>query len=196
MRIFGINNEIIEIRVSRFSDDTRLRLEINDEEDTQILQNYLHKLYIRADTNNITSMPSSKYELLRYGKEQEIKTAINLQIIWVFEYWQHRTSQRSGKMMSSWSTFTLHIRNMVEKARDKMRFVLRVFQSRKRSLMLTLLRPLVIPLLEYCCQLWNPWKAKVIQTTEAIQRTLTYKIINVNNCNCWERQHRPKLYSL
>ena len=73
--------------------------------------------------------------------------------------------------MSNKATFTLHIRNIVKKARDKMGWVLRVFQSRKRSLMLTLLKSLINPLLEYCCQLLNPWKAKDIQAIEAIQRT-------------------------
>ena len=38
-----------------------------------------------------------------------------------------------------------------------------------KFLMLTLLKSLVIPQLEYCCQLWNPWKAKDIQAIEAIQ---------------------------
>ena len=83
--------------------------------------------------------------------------------------------------MSYTATFTLHIRNIVEKARDKMGWVLRVFQSRKRSFMLTLLKSLIIPLLEYCCQLWNPRKAKDIQATEAIQRTITYKITEVQH---------------
>ena len=77
-----------------------------------------------------------------------------------------------------------------------MGWVLRVFQSRKRFLMLTLLKSLVIPLLEYCCQLWNPWKAKDIQAIEAIQRTFTYKIIEVQHLNYWERLHELKLYSL
>ena len=61
--------------------------------------------------------------------------------------------------------------------------------------MLALLKFLVIPLLEYCCQLWNPWKAKDIQAIEAIQRTLTYKITEVQHLN-WERLHELKLYSL
>ena len=71
-----------------------------------------------------------------------------------------------------------------------------MFQSRKRSLMLTLLKSLVIPQLEYCCQLWNPWKAKDIQAIEAIQRTFTYKITEVQHLNYWERLHELKLYSL
>ena len=70
--------------------------------------------------------------------------------------------------MSNTATFTLHNRKIVKKARDKMGWVLRVFQSWKRSLILTLLKYLVIPLLEYCSQLWNPWKAKDIQAIEAI----------------------------
>ena len=74
-----------------------------------------------------------------------------------------------------------------------MGWVLRVFQSRERSLMLTLLKSLVIPLLEYCCQLWNPWKVKDIQAIEDIQRTFTYKITEVQH---WERLHELKLDSL
>ena len=99
-------------------------------------------------------------------------------------------------MMSNTATFTLHIRNIVKKARDKMRWVLRVFQSRKCSLMLTLLKSLVIPLQEYCCQLWNPWKAKDIQAIEAIQQMFTHKITEVQHFNYWERLHELKLYSL
>ena len=98
--------------------------------------------------------------------------------------------------MSNTATFTLHIRNIVKKARDKMGWVLRVFQSRKPSLMLTLLKSLIILLLEYCCQLWNPWKAKEIRAIEAIQQTFTYKITEVQHLNYWERLHELKLYSL
>ena len=99
-------------------------------------------------------------------------------------------------MMSNIATFTLHIINIVKKARDKMGWVLRVFQSRKRSLILTPFISLVIPLLEYYCQLWNPWKAKDIQAIKAIQRTFTYKITEVQHLNYWERLHELKLYSL
>ena len=77
-----------------------------------------------------------------------------------------------------------------------MGWVLSVFQSRERYLMMTLLKSLVIPLLEYCCQFWNPWKAKDIQAIEAIQRTFTYKITEVQHLNYWERLHELKLYSL
>ena len=53
-----------------------------------------------------------------------------------------------------------------------------------------------IPLLEYCCQLWNSWKTKDIQAIEAIQRTFTYKITEVQHLNYRERVHELKLCSL
>ena len=133
---------------------------------------------------------------MQYGKEQEIKTAT---IYKSYDYSNIDSKEQVrdlGIMMSNTATFTLHIRNIVKKARDKMGWVLRVFQSRHRSLMLTLFKSLVIPLLEYCCQLWNPWKAKDIQAIEAIQRTFTYKITEVQKLNYWERLHKLKLYSL
>ena len=59
----------------------------------------------------------------------------------------------------------------------------------------TVLKSLVIPLLEYCGQLCNPWKPKDIQAIEAIPRTFTYKITEVQYLNL-ERLHELKLYSL
>ena len=76
-----------------------------------------------------------------------------------------------------------------------MGWMLRPFQSRERSLMLTLLKSLVIPLIEYCCQLWNPWKAKDIQAIEAIQWTFTYKITEAQHLIYWERLRQLKIYS-
>ena len=160
-----------------------------------MIQNDLHKLYKLADTNNM-KFNANKFELLRYGKEQEIISTTT------YKSYDNSTLDNKeqvrdlGIMMSNTATFTLHIRNIVKKAREKMGWVLRVFQSRKCSLMLTILKSLVIPLLEYCCQLWNPWKAKDIQVIAAIKRTFTYKITEVQHLNYWERLHELKLYSL
>ena len=72
--ISDINYEITDSIVSCFADDTRILLGIKDEEDTQMLQKDLHKLYKWTDTNNM-KFDANKFELLRYGKEQEIKSA-------------------------------------------------------------------------------------------------------------------------
>ena len=69
-----INYEIADSTVSCFADDARILLGIKDGEDTQIVQNDLHKLYKWADTNNM-KFNAKKFELPRYGKELEIKSA-------------------------------------------------------------------------------------------------------------------------
>ena len=79
-------------------------------------------------------------------------------------------------MMSNTGTFTLHIINIVIKDRGKFGWVLRVFQWQKHSLMLTLLKSLVIPQLEYCCQLWNPYK-KDIQAIKLFNECLHTKAL-------------------
>ena len=156
-----------------------------------MIQNDLHK-YKLADTNNM-KFNANKFELLRYGKEREIKSAATYKSYDDSNIDNKEQVRDIGIMMSNTATFILRIRNIVKKAREKMGWVLRVFQSRQCSFMLTLLKFLVIPLLEYYCKLWNSWKAKYIQVIEAIQRTFTYKITEVQHLNYWERLHELKL---
>ena len=134
------------------------------------------------------------FELLYIKKWN--KNCNNLQPIWRYNTESKKKVRNLGIKMRNTATFTLHIRNIVQNARDKMGYVLREFQSQKRSLMLTLRKALVILLLEYCCQLWNPWNAKDIQVIEAIERIFTFKITEVQHLNYWERLHKLKLYSL
>ena len=77
-----------------------------------------------------------------------------------------------------------------------MEWILREFDSRKRSLMLALLKSHNNPSLQYYCQLWNPWKAKDVQAIDPIQRTFGYKINEVCHLNFWERLQKLKNYTL
>ena len=138
---------------------------------------------------------ASKFELVWYGKEQE-KTATHYKLYDDSNIDNKEQVRDLGILIFKRATFTLHIRNIVEKARDKMGWVLRVFQSRKGSLMLALLKSLVIYSLEYYCQLWNPWKARDIQAIEVIQWTFRNKIVAVKHLNYWERLQKLELHSL
>ena len=109
-----------------------------------MLQNDLHNLYNWADINNM-KFNANKFELLRYGKEQEIKSATTYKSYADANIDDKEQVSDLGIMMSNTATFALHIRNIVKNARDKVGWVLRVFQPRERSLMLALLKSLVIP---------------------------------------------------
>ena len=106
-----------------------------------MLQNYLHKLYKLGDTNNM-KFNANKFEFLRYGKEQGIKSATTYKSYDNSDIDDKEQIRDLGTMISNTATFTLHIKYTVKKARNKIGWVLRVFQSRKLSLMPTLLKSL------------------------------------------------------
>ena len=74
IHISDLNYKIADSTVSCFAGDNRILLGIKDEEDIQMLQNDLHKLYKWANTNNM-KFNANKFELLRYVKELEIESA-------------------------------------------------------------------------------------------------------------------------
>ena len=120
---------------------------------------YKNLLFLELNGKYINKV-QHMFELLRYGKEQEIKSAIPYKSYDDSNIDDKEQIRDLGIMMSNTATFTLNIRNIVKKARDKMGWVLRVFQSRKRSLMLTLWKSLVIPLLEYTLPALESMKSK------------------------------------
>lgn len=101
-----------------------------------------------------------------------------------------------GVTLSSDGTFSMHIINVTKKARGQVGWILRTFKTRDSLSMLTLYKSLVLPLLEYCCQLWSPWKVGDKQLLEGVQRFFTSKITAVNNLDYWGRLEALDLYSL
>ena len=67
-----------------------------------------NKLYKWADTNNM-KFNANKFELLRYGKEQEIKSATAYKSYDDSNIDDKVQLRDLGIMMSNTATFTLHI---------------------------------------------------------------------------------------
>ena len=109
IHISDMNYEIADSTVSCFADDTRIPLGIKDEEDTQMSQNDLHQLYKWADTNNM-KFNANKFELLRFGKEQEMKSTTTYKSYDDSNIDDKEQVRDLGIMMSNTATFTLHIR--------------------------------------------------------------------------------------
>ena len=93
-------------------------------------------------------------------------------------------------------TFSIHIYDIVRKARNRLSWVLSVFKSRSAVTISTLFCSMVRPLLEYCCILWNPSKISGISLLEGVQRTATAKIEYIKHLNYWDRLSHLKLMSL
>ena len=72
----------------------------------------------------------------------------------------------------------------------------RTFRTRDKDVMLLFLKTYLISQLEYCSAVWNPHQINEIEQIEAVQRSFTSKIENMENLDYWERLQHLKLFSL
>ena len=77
-----------------------------------------------------------------------------------------------------------------------MSWILRTFDCRDQKSMTTLYKATVLPLLEYCSQLWCPNRTGDIRKIENIQRNFTSKIEGMYELTYWERLNRLNMKSL
>ena len=125
--ISDIDKDVLQSFLSSFADDTRIGLSITSEEDAIQLQEDLKKVYLWAQQNNM-SFNENKFELLRYGLNQQIKT--------VTKYYGPDGSNIPEKthvkdldvQMRNSATFSEHINKVCEKARDMCTWILRTFR--------------------------------------------------------------------
>ena len=66
-------------KISIFADDTRITRWIKNEDDLNGMQEDLEKLYTWELSNNMM-FNGKKFELLRYGKNEDLKTMTNYMI--------------------------------------------------------------------------------------------------------------------
>ena len=169
--------------------------EVKTLEDAVLLQNDLERIYKwTADDNNM-KLNDVKFELLRYGKNQEIKTQTSYTSPSSVEIESKDVVKDLGILMDNNCTFQKQIIAIIEKAKNSTSWILRTFSSRSLNCMITLYKSLVIPILEYCSVLWSPNAVGLIQRLEDIQKSFLRKINGTPN-NYWECLKQTKIYSL
>ena len=102
-----------------------------------------------------------------------------------------------GVRISSNLSFDIHIENTVTAASKLVGWGLRTFVGRSRAVILTLLKSLVQPKLDYCSQLWSPSEQTSINRIESIQRSLVDRIQDrrLLGLNYWDKLSELHLYS-
>ena len=138
---------------------------------------------------------NTKFELLQYGLNFVIKQTVKYFAPDGTQITAKSHVKDLGVLMSSDGTFSEQINKICQSARDMCSWILRTFKSRSPVLMKTTWRTLVLPILDYCSQLWCPTKPGQIKQIESIQQSFTRKIAS-NASNYWERLSNFKLYSL
>ena len=140
------------------------------------------------------SFNPGKFELLRYEvNETDMYSYLTPEGNSIKEVSQVKDL---GILMENTGLFEAQITHAVKRSTNMSSWVLRVFKARDEDTMLTLFRAMVVPHLEYCCQLWCPHLLKDIRPLEAVQRSFTARIVRVGHLTYWERLVHLKLYSL
>ena len=178
--IGDIDKEVVHSLVKSFADDTRATKEVKTLEDAVLLQNDLEKIYKWTDDNNM-KLNDVKFELLRYGKNQEIKTQTSYTSPSGVEIESKDVVKDLGILMDNNCTFQKQIIAIIKKAENLTSWILRTFSSRSLNCMITLYKSLVIPILEYCSVLWSPNAVGLIQRLEDIQKSFLRKINGTPN---------------
>ena len=189
-----------------FADDTRIMRRISRETDVPILQSELDNV-VRWSSRNNMALHEDKFEYIKHNDKRSLSTTNDLiQLPEVADLHQYQTSKGTlspvsqlkdlGVTISGDLSWSLHIKTIADKARQKASWVLSVFHTRSPHVMITLYKSMIRSLLEYCCPLWNPSKIADIQELEGVQRTFTSRIAGCYELNYWERLKKLSLMSL
>ena len=159
--------------------------------------------FSKIDNNNMT-LHKDKFEYMSY---QHNRQNYLLELPFVCEQFQYKVSDTTllrpveqlrdlGVTMSSDLSWSQYIYEITGKARQKAIWVLAVFRSRSKDIILTLYKSMVRSQLEYCSPLWNPFKISSIQELESVQKVFTSKISGMTELNYWDRLRQQSLMPL
>ena len=101
-----------------------------------------------------------------------------------------------GVIMSNTANFKYHINHVTKSSSRLASWILRTFESRNVDVMLTLWKSIVLPIFDYCSQLYNPYRVGEIQQLEMVQRSFVRKINGMHGLTYWEQLQKLKLFSL
>ena len=193
--IRDIDDGIASSSVASFADDTRVLSGVSSDLDTLMLQADLNQIYRWAETNNAT-FNSEKFQCLRYGRNQDLKERTCYQSDGGSSIKSESSIRDLGVTMSDNGLFSEHIANVTKSANLKCGWVLRTFKTRNQLPLITLWRSLVLPILDYCSQLWNPSKPGLIQMLEMVQVNFLKKIRDIPKMDYWDQLKFLNMYSL
>lgn len=191
--IDNLTEAIKNAGIKVFADDSKLTLKIKSQEDHNKLQKDLDTSIIWSLLNNM-QLNTDKFQLLQHGKNNELKkpyetendTALN----------SSESVLDLGITISKDLSWEENITNNVKSGKRYAGWILRCFKSRKPEIIMLLFKMFVIPRIEYASPVWMPYLKKDIIRLEALQRTVTSKLENMQDQNYHQRLKTLKLYSL
>ena len=194
--ILYINNITEVIRnasIMIFADDSKLIKEIENEEDRINLIKDLQAVITWAEENKM-ELNEKKFMLLQHGNKADIKNPYQINENFTLEKSEY--AKDLGVLVDMDLKWRQQIATATISATQLAGWVMRVFRSRTKEVILILYKSLVRPKLEYGCVVWHPLLITDIAKLESVQRTMTSRIQEMQRYNYWERLEKLGLFSM
>ena len=175
-----------------FADDSKIVKIIRSLADHDELQSELDIAIQWAENNNM-ELNHTKFQLIQYGKDKDLKTPYKTETIGINS---ESDIKDLGVYLSSNLEWETQIAEAIKMGRKFLGWILRSFTARNQEVLLFLYKAYVLPRLEYASILWSPHQQKHVMKIEAIQRTITSKIEELKQYNYHQRLRKLKLFSL
>ena len=182
---------VLNAKIVRFADDTRLYSNISYVEDCDSLQSDLNCVYDWAKTNNMV-FNSQKFKYLSFFTNVSITSDyVNAYVspnLYVID--NVNNLKDLGIIMSSNCSFEQYIIELCKRCTGRCGWILRTFSSMVSTVMMTLSKSLVLSRLDYGSQIHQ------IIMIEKIQKAFTKHIKGFSSFSYQERLSNLKNYSL
>ena len=172
--ISDIDEYIENSQLSVFADDTKIKKNISTANDSEGLQSDLKSVYHWGTTNSM-AFNDLKFKSMKYGRNQNLMNGIYTSPAGN-EIPDDEHVKDLGIIMSNDLRFTKHIDKVTARCRSLIAWTLRTFNTRNKVVMLTLLKSLILPRIDYCSQLYSPFLQQEWNKLESIQRRFTSHI--------------------
>ncbi len=194
-------------KIFTFADDTKVVSEVSNSEDTFKLQQDLCQLIQWTKDNNM-ELNTKKFEFINHrlsGLNANLKLLKHLPFYNSYFFYNATEdieispslfARDLGVMVDNKLNWDQHINFITTNSKKMCGWILSVFYTRDRYVLLLLFKSLVRSRLEYCSILWNPHLIRNIVKVENVQRYFTYKIQGMKKFNYWERIKLLKIHSL
>ena len=167
--INSINDKDISAFLSSFADDTKLGLGIESVDDAMKLQESLEAMYEWQSENNM-EFNATKFQVLQFGKKD---TKLN---------YNYMTPEAGGPIIPSNTvkdlgiyidddfTYKSHINEICKKVKKRIGWILRAFKTRDKDFMRHVWRVYILPIIDYCSQLWTPRNSGLLTKLGKLQK--------------------------
>jgi hypothetical protein len=177
--------------IRMYADDAKIYFACPKGSNNQTLQNDLNKVSQWASTMQL-SLAVSKCNVLHIGNhnEQSVYNVNDVALDSVVSIMD------LGVRVSCNLKFSDHCSQIAAKGMQKVNLIYRVFNSRNHIFMVTLYKVYVRPILEYACEIWNPFLIGDIDTLESVQRLFTRRLPGLQFMSYTERLNYLNLQCL